>query len=130
MLALSKLRRRWVIILVSGAVILWYATAYWRGMLMAYVDHTCGHYEMLGYGSPMSPEQQEKHALYLSEMRERYNVTYTCVAGCVVSSSLRSYVEGYNSVSRRLLLEAHDVSIFDQCRRLANEKWAAEHPED
>lgn len=37
----------------SGSVIiLWSPLAYSRGMLMAYVDHACGHYEQKTFGYP------------------------------------------------------------------------------
>jgi hypothetical protein len=45
------IRRRWVLGLITF-LFSWYAGSYWRGLMMATLDHTCGHYELKVWGLP------------------------------------------------------------------------------
>ena len=115
---LSRLNsvRTWTIAVLVGlaAYTAWYFTAYPRGMLMAYVDHARGRDEVLCYGLPGPCFFEECQLL-----QERYGVNQYLVAGCVVSHELRSYADGYNSVSQRLIIEKHGKDIFKECEALA-----------
>ena len=120
-------RRGWIVVVAATVAVaaLWYPTAYPRGMLMAYADRARGQFEIMSVGGPpLPPIEQEKRRLYLVELKERYGVEHNIVTGCVVTQSLRWYIDGYNSVSRRLLIQDHEVDIFAECRRLALEKRA------
>jgi hypothetical protein len=72
----------------------WDYSASARGEIVAQYDVARGHYRVLLYGLPPLgfPE-------YARIMQERYGIEYLKVAGCVVSSSLMAYAEGYNAVS-------------------------------
>src|SRR5205814_6501752 len=116
---------------VIGVAILWYPTAYPRGMLVAYFDHARGNYQIMTYGFALLPPlEEERYVLYVRGLRERFGVKTTAVAGCVIDEAFVWYVDGYNSVSRRLLIEDHNADIFEECRRLAREQWEAAHPQD
>src|SRR4051794_12231420 len=63
------------------------------GRVAAHRDIRHGRYEMLGYGLP-GPWRPE----YARCLRERYRIEFRPVAGCIVSDSLVSYVNAYDSV--------------------------------
>jgi hypothetical protein len=104
-------------------VVAWYLTAYHRGMLAAYLDHSRGHYEVQTYGFPAEWRHE-----YARLLRERYGVELNAVAGCVVSHDLVAYVDGYNAASRRLLTARFGSDIFADCRRQAMQEagWTPE----
>ena len=114
----SRRARFLTIMVVLGLVGLWYPTAYPRGMLMAFIDHACGHYEIQTYGYPVAWYRE-----YSSLLREKYDVQLNMVAGCVVWPTLEWYVDGYNSVSESLLKDKYGQDIFRECSDLAREKY-------
>jgi uncharacterized protein (TIGR03067 family) len=120
MASLLKSRRAWAGFAGVGLllVVAWYASAYPRGMLMAHLDHALGHHEMKVYGLP-EPWEEE----YAELLRQRYGVKWNFVAGCVVPEELARYANGYNAVSRRLLIEKHGKDIFAKCSALAEQQW-------
>jgi hypothetical protein len=124
---LPRSRRAWGLT-VAAAVVLtvaWYVGAYPRGMLMAYIDHACGHDEIQtsGYSAGYGWE-------YGRLLQERYGVRLHAVADCKVWPHERWYVRGYNSVSERLLTKKHGRDIFAECEALALQQWRAEHPDE
>ena len=121
----SLLSRRRIILALISLVVSWYAGSYWRGMSMAIIDYTCGHYEVKTYGYPPGSRWE-----YARLLRERYDVKLKSVAGCVVSPDEEWYVGGYNSVSERLLLAKYQKDIFAECFTEAEQQWRAEHPEE
>ena len=96
----------------------WDLSASARGHFAARIDVHRGRYQLLGYGLP-TPSRPE----YASCLCHRYNVGFRPVAGCLVSESLVSYVDAYDSVvveatNRRL---GHDV--FKECSEEAETSW-------
>jgi hypothetical protein len=124
MASLLKSRRAWALGFTVGLVlvVLWYRTAYYRGVLMAHIDHTCGHYEQKGHGLFPATIFSYRRLLH-----ERYGVELRFVGGCLTSDELRLYASGYNSVSCRLLIAKYGLDIFEECERLALLEWKAEH---
>ena len=120
-------RRR---LLVAGgllilAIVGWWPTAYPRGMLVAWFDQVRGHYEIQVYGGPPAPWEGEWRRLTL----ERYGIEVNPVAGCVVTSDLVWYVDGYNAVSRTRIEARFGKDIFTECADEAKKAWDREHPE-
>jgi hypothetical protein len=110
--------RRILIVAVVGCLlggVAWYLTPYPRGMLMAYIDHTFGHYVVQAYGEPPPPWYSDYGRL----LQARYDVTLHEVADCVATHSLMRYTDGYNSVSKGLLQAHYGHDIFEQCWDLA-----------
>jgi hypothetical protein len=126
--SLLKSRRAWAVAAAVGLAVTiqvfftWYYTAYERGRLMAYIDHARGHYEIKAVGLP--PHWRGEYARLL---QQKYGVEVNPVAGCMVSEDLGWYVEGYNSISGRLLCGEYGKNIFEECADQAREKWQAEH---
>ena len=83
-------------------VVLWIPLAYPRGVLLAYLHHARGHYEL----------------------------KLDLAGGCMPSPWLVWYVDGYNSVSERLLIQKYGRNVFRECYAAALRQWQAEHPDD
>jgi hypothetical protein len=79
-------------------VIVWYAGSYPRGMVMAYIDHAYGHYEVKVWGLPMFFDDGHE-----SLLREKYGVEMVRVGECSVFPTTEMYARGYNSISKPLL---------------------------
>lgn len=105
LLSLLKSRQRWL--LLGLVVVLWYALAYPRGMVMAYIDHWRGAYKVQTMTYPDKPEWH----CYIHLMRFDYGVTVEPTRGWAANSD-EWYADGYNSVSRRLLIRKHGRDIF------------------
>jgi hypothetical protein len=123
---LLRSRQAWLVAVVVGLAWypLWWASASPRGLLMARLDHARGRYEVQVYGMT-GPATFEYAAL----LRERYGVRLRFVGGCVVPDEVRWYAQGYNAVSRPLLLEKYGKDIFAECAAAAEAAWKAEHPD-
>jgi hypothetical protein len=119
----SLLSRRRVILALISLVVSWYAGSYWRGVMMATIDFACGHYEKMGWGLPF-PWTED----YARRLKEKYGVTYDPIDDCSVFPTTECYIDGYNSVSRSLLLKMYGKDIFAECFTEAEQKWHAEHP--
>jgi hypothetical protein len=96
----------------------WSVSAPIRGNVAARIDLHRGRYQLLGYGLPSLSRPE-----YESCLCQRYNVSFRPVAGCIVSESLVSYVDAYDSevveaTNRRL---GHNV--FKECDEEATENW-------
>ena len=76
---------------------------------------------MLGYGLP-TPWRPE----YARCLRERYNIDFRTVAGCVVSESFIAYEEGYWSVVAEATRRKFGHDVFRECANDAATKWKAE----
>jgi hypothetical protein len=125
MIPLKSRRSRVVTVAALVALpVVWWASTYPRGVLMAHLDHARGHYEVQTAGLPAPWEWD-----FARLLEERYGVQLNRVAGCNVPHSLRSYITGYNSVSVRLLEEKFGKDIFPECAAEARVMWEAEHPE-
>ena len=98
---------------------LWGPFATIRGSLAARVDIHRGRYQVLGYGLP-SPSRPE----YARCLRERYGIEFRTVAGCIVSDSLISYVNGYHSVVAESTTQKFGHDVFEECAKEANKKWS------
>jgi len=92
-----------------------------RGRLAAQVDMQRGQYQVLGYGLP-SPSRPE----YARCLRERYEIDFRPVAGCVVSESLLSYVNAYDSVLEEAALRKFGRDVFKECAEASATKWEAQ----
>ena len=104
--------RRLTLVAVAAALSYpaWWLTAYPRGMAVALLHTTFGHYEIKIYGYP-HPSRWECARL----LRERYGVEVRAEAGCVVTQSLVWYVDGYNGVSESRLIRRFGKDIFQEC---------------
>src|SRR5438105_1225678 len=71
----------------------WSMSAPIRGHLAAHLDVHRGRYQVLGYGLANLSRSEYGRCL-----RERYNIEFRPVAGCIVSESLISYAKAYQSV--------------------------------
>jgi len=123
--SLLKSRRVWVVLAVVSLMLVvgWYTSASPRGMLMARIDHARGHYEVKTYGGPPpTPDEAEMYTEYARLLRERYGVELNDVAQCVVAEELARYANGYNAVSRRLLIEKYGRDIFKECAASAQRR--------
>ena len=98
----------------------WSLSAPIRGRLAAHIDIHRGRYEVLGYGLA-SPSRSD----YARCLRERYNVEFRTVAGCVVSESLVSYVNAYHSVVVEATKQRFGHDIFQECSQEAAKKGLA-----
>jgi len=120
-------RRRLVIAAVSLPLLalVWWFSAYPRGMIVALANCTFGHYEIQTFGYP---------APWLSEYRrltsERYDVKVRVVAGCVVTEELVQYVRGYNCVSRGLIETRFGKDVIAECAEDAEAAWKRAHPNE
>lgn len=99
--------------------ILWHATPYSRGMLMAEIDCLRGHYEMKSAGL-LGPGAGR----YRQLLEERYGVRVDGMAGCMVSWDLSSYIDGYNRVAGRYLRGKYEKDIFQECLEAATTEWS------
>jgi hypothetical protein len=116
------IRRRWVLGIIAF-LFSWYACSYWRGVTMAFIDHTCGHYELKVWGLRLFFDGEDEILL-----REKYGVETDMVGGCSVFPTTEMYARGYNSISKPLLLKKYGKDIFEECWVAAVEQRAAEHP--
>jgi hypothetical protein len=116
------IRRRWALGVIAF-LIGWYAGSYPRGVVMALIDYTCGHYEIKAWGYPPPWRHQ-----YLRLLQERYAVEEDIVGDCMVFPTTAMYADGYNSVSGPLLLKKYRKDIFAECAGEASRTWYAEHP--
>ncbi len=116
--------RRVVLICRLVSVVAWFAGSYPRGMLMAYIDHACGHYEVKDWGLP-PPWIGE----YTRLLEEKYGVSYRSVGGCMVFPSVGWYADGYSSVSRPLLVRKYGKDIFAECAAAAEQDWRTRYPD-
>jgi hypothetical protein len=105
----------WTIVAGLMAFPLWCATAYPRGLVMAFIDHQRGHYEVVNFDIG-------KYGTPAELLKEKYDVE-------VKQRELEQahfweewYVEGYNDASENLLISKHGTDIFDECTREAEEK--------
>jgi hypothetical protein len=101
-------------LLVCG-VIVWNETAFTRGQVAAHFDVARGHYKILGYGLPAPG-----HPEYIRTLHDKYNVEFHPVAGCIVSQSLISYVDGYNGVSVAAANRKYGRDIVHESLKEAN----------
>ena len=93
-------------------------TAALRGRVAAQVDIRRGQYQLLGYGLP-SPSRPE----YVRCLRERYNIRFRAVAGCIVSESLVSYVDAYDSAMVEAVNRTVEHDVFKECHEEAQRTW-------
>lgn len=107
------------------AVIVWWLTAYPRGMVVAWFDHARGHYEIKVYGFP-APWSCE----YARLLKLRYGIEVNAVAGCVVTEQLVHYVAGYNAVSQPRIETRFGKDVFAECADDARKAWEREHPNE
>jgi hypothetical protein len=97
---------------------MWSLTAPMRGRLAAHVDMRQGRYQILGYGLP-SPWRPK----YVRCLRERYKIDFHPVAGCIVSESLVSYVNAYDSVLEESTRRKFGHDVIQECSDEAATKW-------
>lgn len=93
-------------------------TAPTRGRLTAHIDVWRGHYVVLAYGLP-SPWRRQNAQL----LRDRYGIEVRTVALCIVSETLRSYVDSYDEVSAAAANQKFGHDVFKECAEVARSKW-------
>ncbi len=120
-----KLSTLVVLEVAVAMTVLWFATPYPRGMLVAQIDLMRGHQELKMYG--LSPSW---YGYYGELLEEKYNVRLNYVAGCVVPSDLAYYVGGYNSVVESSLQSKFGENIFEICAQEAQLQWEREFAQD
>ena len=105
-------RRTWfvAVMAVISFIVAWHVGAYRRSMLMAYLDHACGHYEVKTHGYVDESTFEYARLLY-----QKFGVKPNLFGGCCVDPTTADYEAGYNSVSERLLNEKHGKDIFAEC---------------
>jgi hypothetical protein len=96
----------------------WSLSAKQRGYWAARVDLRRGHYILLAYGLP-SPWRPE----YAQLLRERYGIEVHTVALCIVSETLRSYVDSYDEVSAAGANRKFGHDVFKECAETASKNW-------
>lgn len=94
-----------------------------RGRLAARLDLAFGHYEIRGYGLPV-PYSNE----YARLLQERYGIHYRQAALCIVSESLRDYVDAYDSIMAAAAERKFGKDIFRESFEEARQHWNAQHP--
>jgi len=114
-------KRRAIIgfVAVSLAVLLvWPVTAPMRGRMAARFDARQGHYKILAYGLP--PIWTSEYAQLL---KKKYGIEMRTVALCIVSETLRSYVDSYNSVSAAAANRKFGYDVFKECAEEVRKKF-------
>src|SRR5581483_12227336 len=87
--------KKFAAVIVVGLLLVgWWFSVSARGYFGARFDVARGHYEVQSMGLRFAWSSNYAHLL-----RERYGIEDRVVAGCVVSESLRSYVNAYNEVT-------------------------------
>jgi hypothetical protein len=109
--------------LLVCSVTVWNETAFTRGQLAAHFDIAGGHYKILGYGLP-APGRPE----YIRALHDKYNVEFHPVAGCIVSQSLISYVDGYDRVSIAAANRKYGQDIVQESLKQANTRLNDRRP--
>jgi len=99
----------------------WWFSASLRGRIAAHIDVARGHYKILGYGLPVVWQPA-----YARILKERYGIEYEGVAGCIVSDSLVSYVEGYDAVSTHAANRKFGSDIFRKASDEAKLEWESQ----
>ncbi len=99
----------------------WSLTAPVRGKVDATIDVREGHYRVLGYG--LADRSRSEYARCL---RERYNIEYRTVAGCIVSESLISHVRAYHSVVAEAANRKFGHNVFQECAEQAETSMASQ----
>lgn len=108
---------------VIACAIAWDTSASVRGRFQARYDIKRGHYNVLGYGLPSRSRPE-----YVRLLHERYGIEFHAVAGCIVSQSLISYVDGYNSVSEAAAKRKFGHDVFEESAEEA--RRISEHGSD
>lgn len=102
---------------------MWWATAPLRGRIAAHFDLRRRHYRLLVYGLPPAWRSG-----YADLLRERYGIEVRAVAYCIVSETLISYVEGYDTVSVAAANRKFGRDVFAECAEDARKNWGKQHP--
>ena len=115
------IRNHKIIFSVVGLLLLpviWFGSAYPRGMLVAEFDYLRGHYEIQTYGLPVAYLGRANELL-----EQNYGVSLHAIAGCVVTSDLLWYVDGYNSVSYWNLERKYGKDVVAESVNQAEKEW-------
>lgn len=123
---LTRHRRAALVVAGLGGLVVptWFSMPL-RGAAAAWVDASRGHYEVKVYGLP-NPWDWRAAAL----ARERHGVEVNAVAGCVVTESLVSYVDAYNSVSVPRIRARFGRDVVAECETEARADWVRDHPRE
>jgi hypothetical protein len=96
----------------------WLPLSYARGNLAAHLNLARGRYRILTWGLPAPWRQEEARSLRL-----RYGIEEHAVAGCIVSFTLRRYVEGYNQVSEAAMNRKFGHDVIEETAKEAFADW-------
>jgi len=115
-------RHKWLVAIAVGIAIVvgWQVSSYPRGFVCAWLDLASGPHKMLVYGLP-APWRKQQATL----LRNRYGVEQQAVAGCIVSVSLRRFVEGYDDVTMDEARAKFGRDIFAETSEEAMLHWKA-----
>ena len=79
-----------------------------KAKVMALADFEQGRYRILVFGLRRTESPRE------IQLKERYGVATTAIAGCVVSPGIVAAAEGYNSTMKPLLNRKFGRDIFEE----------------
>jgi hypothetical protein len=108
------------IVMLVGLVEAWSVAAPKRGRMAARYDLGRGHYKILAYGLAPGWRSEYDHLL-----KERYGIEVRTVALCLVSETLRSYVDSYDEVSAVAVNRKFGHDVFNECAEAARKNWEA-----
>lgn len=106
------------IVPLVALAIAWSMAAPMRGRMAARYDVGHGHYRILAYGLP--PGWRSEYARLL---KEEYGIEMRTVALCIVSETLRSYVDSYDEVSTAAANHKFGHDVFNECAEAARKNW-------
>jgi hypothetical protein len=107
-----------IIAILFAASQAWSLSAKQRGYWAARLDLRRGQYILLAYGLPW-PWRPE----YAKLFRERYGIEVRAVALCIVSETLRSYVDSYDEVIASATNQRFGHDVFKECAEAASKNW-------
>jgi hypothetical protein len=104
--------------------IAWLQSESVRGRIAAEMDVRRERFFVLGFGLPPAwlPD-------YAKLLHDRYGIEYRAMAGCIVSQSLISYVDGYNSVSTAAINRKYQMDVPLETAEEAQRDWVRLHRE-
>lgn len=112
-------RKNLIAVIVSSVLLValaeaWSVAAPMRGRMAARYDVGHGHYKLLAYGLPLGWRSE-----YARLLKEQYGIEMRTVALCIVSETLRSYVDSYDEFSAAAANRKFGHDVFNECAEAA-----------
>ena len=115
----SRRGKALIIAAALASFLFWNWASYARGVVMAYLEHSCGHYAIRVYPNLSSGWTEE----YARLLKKKYGVNVKNVGDPSTFIWEERYGAGYNATSERLLIEKYGSDIFAECAKQADERW-------